>query len=92
VAVSLYELVRREGIHAGTGVREAATAEEMERVMALLREVLELTGYMRRHPANASEEQIRRLVVRMGLSAADVPVWMGILRQIRWKAGGGGGE
>jgi tRNA/rRNA methyltransferase len=92
VAVSLYELVRREGVHAGSGAREAATAEDAERVTALLREVLELTGYMRRHPANASEEQIRRLVIRMGLSAADVPVWMGILRQIRWKTGGSGGE
>jgi len=92
VAVCLYELVRREGVHAGTGVREPATADEVERVTALLREVLEAIGYMRRHPSNAGEEQIRRLVVRMELSAADVPVWMGILRQMRWKAGGGGGE
>lgn len=89
-AVCLYELVRHEGLYAGTGVREAATAAELERLTALLGEVLEATGYTRRHPANSDEEQVRRLVVRMGLSAADVPVWMGVLRQMLWKASGGG--
>jgi len=84
-AVCLYELVRRPGVHAGTGVREAARAGEVERLIELLRETLEASGYTRRHPSNSSEEQIRRLVVRMGVGAADAPVWMGIFRQILWK-------
>ena len=92
VAVCLYEFSRTEGVHAGIGVREAATAAEVERFTALLREVLDATGYTRRHPANSSEEQIRRLVLRMGLAAADVPVWMGVLRQMLWKAGSGMAE
>jgi len=86
-AVCLYELVRRPGVHAGTGVREAARASEVERLIALFRETLEAAGYTRRHPSNSSEAQIRRLVLRMGLSAADAPVWMGIFRQILWKVG-----
>jgi TrmH family RNA methyltransferase len=84
-AVCLYELVRQTGVHAGTGVREAARADEIERFVELFRETLEATGYTRRHPANCSDEQLRRLVLRMGLSAADVPVWIGILRQVLWR-------
>ena len=87
-AVCLYELVRSEGVHAGVGVREAAKAGDIERVAALLGEVLEVCGYRSKH-ANATEDETRRLVVRMGLKGADVPVWMGILRQMLWKARSG---
>ena len=85
VAVCLYELVRTEVVYVAKGIRESARVEEVERCVELFREVLEVSGYTRRHPANASEEQVRRLVFRMGLQAADVPVWMGILRQMLWK-------
>jgi tRNA C32,U32 (ribose-2'-O)-methylase TrmJ len=88
VAVCLYELVRRRDVHMGTGVPRTAEAGEVERFVALFREMLEETGYTRRHPANSDEEQVRRLILRMGLAANDVPVWMGILRQILWKARG----
>ena len=87
-AVCLYELVRQTGSHAGTGIPQAATAGEVERFTSLLIETLEQTGYTKRHPANSDESQIRRLVMRMGLSSADVPVWMGILRQILWRVRG----
>jgi TrmH family RNA methyltransferase len=90
VAVCLYELVRQTGVHTGTGVSEAARSDDVERFTSLLNEVLEKTGYTRRHPSNCDEAQIRRLVLRMGLTASDVPVWMGILRQILWKARGAG--
>jgi TrmH family RNA methyltransferase len=94
VAVCLYELVRSAGVAAassissGGGVPAAAEAGEVERVTALLAEVLEETGYTKRHPANCDEGQIRRLVLRMGVAASDVPVWMGILRQVLWKIRG----
>jgi TrmH family RNA methyltransferase len=89
VAVCLYELVRRTGVHTSTGVPEAARGEEIERFTILLNEVLEKTGYNHRHPSNCDEAQIRRLVLRKGLATSDVPVWMGILRQILWKIRGG---
>lgn len=85
VAVCLYELVRQTGVHAGVGISASAEAGEVERLTALLTEVLENTGYTRRHPANCDDAQIRRLVLRMGVTAADAPVWMGILRQVLWK-------
>jgi TrmH family RNA methyltransferase len=85
VAVCLYELVREKGMHAGISVPAAADAGEVERLTVLLTEVLEKTGYTRRHPANCDEAQIRRLVLRMGVTASDAPVWMGILRQMLWK-------
>lgn len=88
VAVCLYELVRETGVHAGVGVAAKAEAGDVERLTAVLTEVLEQTGYTRRHPANCDEQQIRRLVLRMGVAASDVPVWMGILRQVLWKMRG----
>ncbi len=87
-AVCLYELVRQTGVHVGTGVPQTASSGEVERLTALLNDVLEKTGYTKRHPANSDESQIRRLVLRMGLTASDVPVWMGILRQVLWRIRG----
>jgi TrmH family RNA methyltransferase len=92
VAVCLYELVRPAGgspALAGAEVSMAA-AGEVERLTELLTEVLEESGYTKRHPANCDEAQIRRLVLRMGVGAGDVPVWMGILRQVLWRLRGDG--
>lgn len=88
VAVCLYELVRRAGVHEGTGVPQRAETAEVERFLEIFREMLEETGYTRRHPANCDEAQVRRLILRMGLAANDVPVWMGIVRQALWKVRG----
>ena len=97
VAVCLYELVReldrqpalqpvqRPAESTATAESAVAQAGERERLMVLLAKVLEKTGYTRHHPANCGESQIRRLVARMGLTAIDVPVWMGILRQVLWR-------
>ena len=69
-----------------------AEAAVLERLSALLSEVLERTEYTRRHPADRNPAQMRRLVRRMGVNAEDAPVWMGILRQVLWKLGGERGE
>ncbi len=93
VAVCLYELVRSAGepaVRLARGNAGAATAGEIERLRELLTEVLKETGYTKRHPANCDEEQIRRLVLRMGNAGNDVPVWMGVLRQVLWRIRGGG--
>jgi tRNA/rRNA methyltransferase len=90
VAVCLYELVRVPSAVSADGIPMAAEAGEVERLTRLLIEVFEEAGYTKRHPANSEEGQIRRLVLRMGLATGDVPVWMGILRQILWKIRGSG--
>lgn len=83
-AVCLYELVRQPDFVTSIGVSSPADAAELERLTTLLTDVLERTGYTRHHPANCDAAQIRRLVLRLDLSATDAPVWMGILRQILW--------
>jgi TrmH family RNA methyltransferase len=87
-AVCLYELVRGDSPVIAGGAGVAASAGEVERLTVLLTEMLEKTGYTKRHPANCDEGQIRRLVLRMGVSASDAPVWMGIVRQVLWKVRG----
>jgi TrmH family RNA methyltransferase len=91
VAVCLYELVRQKDALGETSAPAAAEAGEVERMTLLLTEVLEQTGYTKRHPANCDETQIRRLVLRMGLTASDAPVWMGVLRQMLWRLRQGDG-
>jgi tRNA/rRNA methyltransferase len=85
VAVCLYELVRERALAAAARQEIAASAGEMERLALLFGEVLEESGYTRHHPANSKAEDVRRLVVRLGLDRTDAPVWMGIMRQILWK-------
>jgi len=38
---------------------------------------------------NCSPEHVRRLVRRIGVDAVDSPVWIGFLKQVLWKLGGG---
>jgi TrmH family RNA methyltransferase len=95
VAVCLYELVRSARVATVPASRRDVAAPEvgeLERLTALLNEVLEESGYTKRHPANCEEGQIRRLVMRMGVSANDLPIWMGILRQVLWRIRGRDGN
>jgi tRNA/rRNA methyltransferase len=62
-----------------------ASAEEMERVTALLEEVLEHSGYVHARVEGSTKMKIRRLVRRMELNPHDAEVWLGMLRQIKWK-------
>jgi tRNA/rRNA methyltransferase len=62
--------------------RKPATAEELDRLTALLTAVLEKSGYVHTEGADA---KIRRLVRRLGLAGHDAEIWLGMLRQIHWK-------
>ena len=62
---------------------EPAPSVDLERLTTLLRDILQTSGYIRRHPANSRELILRRLVRRMSLTASDAPVWTGILRQLQ---------
>ena len=91
VAVCLYELTREgfEGSRALPEIHEAAaTAEDRERLNALLLEVMGATGYTRRYPHNAASPLVRQLVQQLGRTHRETMTWMGILRQILRKEAG----
>jgi tRNA/rRNA methyltransferase len=87
VAVSLYELARVRSTVKTKLVQKAepATSADLERISSLLSETLGLCGYLGSHSRSSVEEQLRRLVRRMDLSAADGELWLGMLRQMAWK-------
>ena len=62
-----------------------ADATSYERITSALTEILQRSGYVNERTAQSTELKIRRLVRRLGLPAADVENWLGILRQIDWK-------
>lgn len=82
VAVCLYAIATASQHPADPALETTAPAGDFERLTTLLRDVLEVSGYTRRNPANTREPNLRRLVRRMALTAADAPVWTGILRQL----------
>ena len=81
VAVCLYGINQLEPAHPLPAPEMTASGADLDRVTTLLREVMEGGGYARRNPANAREASVRRLVLRMNLSASDSAVWTGVLRQ-----------
>jgi TrmH family RNA methyltransferase len=91
VAVCLYEIVRQPAAVRGTAeprraaIAEDATAENLERFTLLLEEVLAESGYVHGEGGGATRLKLRRLVRRLELDAHDAEVWLGMLRQIRWK-------
>lgn len=85
VAVCLYELVRDTPVPQRGPAGETASAELTERLRELLAEVLEMAEYTRHHPANATDADLRRLVLRLRLTRSDAPVWIGMLRQVLWR-------
>jgi TrmH family RNA methyltransferase len=86
VAVCLYELNRSgdpKPRRAGTDAMvEGADAEQLTR---MLLDVLEESGYTNRITSVSTEQKIRRWVRRMRLTQRDVPLLLGILRQVLWK-------
>ena len=86
VAVCLYELIRdSKGAVTKPKQRGRASAADLKLFDELLGAVLAESGYLQDRTAGSSERKLRRLVRRMDLSSADAQIWLGILRQIRWK-------
>jgi TrmH family RNA methyltransferase len=86
VAVCLYEIIRNPAaVRVKPETKRPATADEMERVTVLLEEVLEHSGYVHSRVEESTKMKIRRLIRRMELNTHDAEVWLGMLRQIKWK-------
>lgn len=89
VAVCLYELAREpEAAARAPEPSEPAAAGELERITGLLEQALEASGYVNPVTAESTGVKLRRLVRRLDMPARDVPVWLGMLRQILWKLRG----
>lgn len=85
VAICLYELARPLKVARKTAQIATPSSVEVDRLTAALFEALALSGYLKPEPSALTEKKIRRLVRRLELSAQDLPVWLGMLRQIIWK-------
>lgn len=86
VALCLYEIVRSPAAaRVAPEAKRAADALSLERITEMLEDVLKRSGYVHAKTAGSAEMKIRRLVRRLQWNAHDAEVWMGMLRQIRWK-------
>jgi tRNA/rRNA methyltransferase len=85
VAVCLYELIRDQKASRQSEKITLAKSAELERITALLLEVLRTSGYIDLRRVADVDERIRRLVRRLKLPARDSVLWLGMLRQILWK-------
>jgi len=89
VALCLYELSRDPRAARVAPAKETtrAAAGETEQVTRMLLEILQKSGYVNPVTAGSTEEKVRRLVRRLDIAGRDVPVLLGMLRQILWKVG-----
>lgn len=88
VAVCLHELARAPEAEPARPERtRRAPAGDLERITEFLTELLDQSGYVNPRTAASTTEKLRRLVRRLNLSARDAEIWLGMLRQIRWKLG-----
>jgi tRNA/rRNA methyltransferase len=86
VAVCLYELRRDESaVEKRFEAPQPVTAEDLERITALLLDLLDRSGYVHERTSKSTELKVRRLVQRLGIPGADAERWLGMLRQILWK-------
>jgi tRNA/rRNA methyltransferase len=86
VAVCLYEIVRSSEAASAKPARfTPASAAELERLTGIWLELLEESGYVNPVTAASTRVKMRRLMRRIKLNAEDADVFLGMLRQLRWK-------
>ena len=85
VAVCLYELAREGNWQPEKNEAEPATAAVNEQITECILEALNKSGYVKPGTQAVSEKKVRRLVLRLALTAGDATVLLGMVRQIVWK-------
>jgi TrmH family RNA methyltransferase len=91
VAVCLWELARDTAAPAMQSEAPAASGE-LERLGALLMELLEAGGYTHPETAASTESEVRRMLRRLQITGADAHLIMGMMRKLLWKVRSGGGD
>jgi TrmH family RNA methyltransferase len=85
VAVCLYEISRRPVKTLPPKRFKPASAGEVEQITKMLLEAGRRSGYVNPVIGTSTENKVRRMVRRLHLTARDVSMWLGILRQVLWK-------
>jgi TrmH family RNA methyltransferase len=85
VSICLYEMIRSDRIAGASEKTPLASSVEVERMTAILLDVLSTSTHMSPDRAPATEERVRRMFRRLKISARDAEAWLGILRQILWE-------
>jgi TrmH family RNA methyltransferase len=93
VAICLYELARDSGqaLQRPEPARKVvsgdqpAAAGDVERVGTVLLDLLRASGSLQTRSAAVTEQKLRRMLRRHGLTASDAEFWLGVLRSILWK-------
>ncbi len=89
VAVCLWELSRETTAPvAETETRPASG--EIERLGALVVELLEVSGYTHPSTADSTAAEVRRMLLRLHVTQADTHLLMGMMRKLLWKLRSGG--
>jgi tRNA/rRNA methyltransferase len=91
VAVCLWELVRDTAAASAQGEVRAASGE-LERLGALLMELLEAGGYTHPETAASTESEVRRMLRRLQVTDADTHLIMGMVRKLLWKVRSSDGD
>ena len=91
VAVCLWELARDTAASAMQGEALVASGE-LERLGALLMELLEAGGYTHPETTANTESEVRRMLRRLQITEADTHLIMGMVRKLLWKVRSSGGD
>jgi tRNA/rRNA methyltransferase len=86
VAICLYEFVRECRGAVTVSASEPATAQELERLTAVLSDALAASGYTKKGALHTTTEKVRRLIRRLCLSSEDAELLLGMLRKISRKS------
>jgi TrmH family RNA methyltransferase len=84
VAVCLWEL-SRETTAPVAEVETRAASGDLERLGALMVELLELSGYTHPKTAESTAAEVRRTLRRLHVTEPDTHLLMGIMRKLLWK-------
>jgi tRNA/rRNA methyltransferase len=84
VAVCLWELAR-EATAPALQAEPRAGSGDIERLGALLLEVLEVSGYTHPMAAGSTTAEVQRMLRRLHVTDADTHLLMGMMRKVLWK-------
>jgi tRNA/rRNA methyltransferase len=88
-AVCLWELAREPSMLPEAGGEAPAVSRELERLGALLMELLDAGGYGHPQTSTSMASEVRRLLRRLHVTDADTYLLMGMVRKLLWKVRAG---